>query len=101
MQGLPEFIIIGAAKAATTWVGNQLRARPDVFLPMQEPHYFSREYDRGEDWYRTWFKEAAEGPRLGEKSANYLADPHAAERIARLLPRAKLVVQLRNPIERA
>ena len=98
---LPEFVIIGAAKAATTWLRNQLSARPDVFLPKEEPHFFSREYGRGENWYRSLFQEAADNQIIGEKSADYLADPAVPERMSRLLPSARLVVQLRNPIERA
>lgn len=98
---LPEFVIIGAAKAATTWLRNQLFARPDVFLPKEEPHFFSREYGRGEEWYHSWFQGAADNQSIGEKSADYLADPLAPERMSRLLPSARLVVQLRNPVERA
>lgn len=98
---LPEFVIIGAAKSATTWLGNRLRARGDLFLPLQEPHFFSREYERGADWYRDWFKDAQPHQRLGEKSADYLHDPAVPERLHALLPDAKLVVQLRDPVERA
>jgi hypothetical protein len=98
---LPDFVIIGAAKAATTWIANQLRARPDVFIPGPEPHYFSREFDRGDQWYRAWFEDSHADQLVGEKSADYLADPQVAERIARLLPDAQIVVQLRNPIDRA
>ncbi|WP_338425829.1 sulfotransferase [Sphingopyxis kveilinensis] len=98
---LPDFVIIGAAKAATTWVTNQLRVRPDVFMPSPEPHYFSREYERGEEWYASWFKDSHADQLVGEKSADYLADPRAAERMSRLLPDAQIVVQLRNPVDRA
>jgi Sulfotransferase family len=98
---LPDFVIIGAVKGATTWLRNQLLARPDVFLPKPEPHFFSQEYDRGEAWYREWFSEAGKGQLVGEKSADYLADPKVPARMYRLLPEAKLVVQLRNPVERA
>jgi len=100
-SNLPDFVIVGAAKAATTWVANQLRARPDVFIPGPEPHYFSREYDRGDKWYRSWFEESHPDQLVGEKSADYLADPMVAERIAKLLPEARIVVQLRNPVDRA
>lgn len=98
---LPEFVIIGAAKAATTWIVHQLQQHPQVFLPGPEPHYFSREFSRGPEWYSTWFDDALDDQTIGEKSADYLADPHAAERIARTLPGVRLVVQLRNPVERA
>ena len=97
----PAFIIIGAAKAATTWIAHQLRSRPDVFLPGPEPHYFSREYARGPEWYDCWFDAAAPGQLIGEKSADYLADPAVPQRIARDLPDSHLIVQLRDPVERA
>jgi hypothetical protein len=98
---LPEFAIIGAVKGATTWVAHQLRSQPGIFLPQQEPHYFSTAFDRGIDWYANLFREAPAGARIGEKSADYLAHPWAAARLAALLPEARLVVQLRNPVDRA
>jgi hypothetical protein len=98
---LPSFIIIGAVKAATTWIAHQLRTRGDVFLPGPEPHYFSRAYDRGTAWYESLFADARPGQLIGEKSADYLASPEAPARAAALLPRARLVAQLRNPVERA
>jgi len=99
--GLPSFIVIGAVKAATTWIAHQLRQHPSLYLPGPEPHYFSTAYDRGLDWYRQCFAAAAPGEIIGEKSADYLAYPAAPERIAKLLPNIPLVVQLRNPVERA
>jgi len=98
---LPQFLIIGAVKAATTWVADQLRARDDVFLPGPEPHYFSRAYDRGEAWYASLFAEAGRDRLIGEKSADYLADGKAPARAAALLPDAMLIAQLRNPVDRA
>ncbi len=98
---LPDFIIIGAAKAATTWIVHQLQQHPDVFLPSPEPHYFSTEYERGDSWYARWFADATTGQIVGEKSADYLAHPLAARRMRSLLPSVRLVVQLRNPVERA
>ncbi|MFB0612651.1 sulfotransferase [Aurantiacibacter poecillastricola] len=98
---LPAFIVIGAAKAATTWIANQLRARPDIFIPGPEPHYFSSEFDRGEAWYRAWFADAQPGQIVSEKSADYLAHPDAPHRMAAMLPGIRLLVQLRNPVERA
>lgn len=98
---LPEFVIIGAVKGATTWVAHQLRSQPHIFLPQHEPHYYSSAFDRGPEWYRSLFKDAPPGARIGEKSADYLAHPLAAARLARDLPRARLVAQLRNPVDRA
>jgi len=98
---LPQLIVIGAAKAATTWIAHQLRTRPDVCMPGPEPHYFSREFHRGEEWYRSLFADARPGQLVAEKSADYLAHPEAAVRIAALLPSVRLIAQLRNPVERA
>ena len=98
---LPHFVIIGAVKGATTWIHNQLRDNPAVYLPAPEPHFFSQEYDCGLDHYRRFFDGAAPGQLLGEKSADYLAHPLAAARMASILPQARLVIQLRNPVDRA
>lgn len=98
---LPQFLIIGAVKAATTWIADQLRARDDVFMPGPEPHYFSRDYDRGVSWYASLFADARSDQLIGEKSADYLADSEAPARAAALLPDAMLIAQLRNPVDRA
>lgn len=98
---LPEFVIIGAVKGATTWVAHQLRSQPGIFMPQREPHYFSSDYERGPSWYASLFDEAAPAARIGEKSADYLAHPDAARRLSDMLPKARLLVQLRNPVERA
>jgi hypothetical protein len=98
---LPNFVIIGAAKAATTWLSYNLGAHPEVFLPTHELHYFSRFHHKGEDWYRAHFRDAQDTQLIGEKSASYLADAATPLRLQSLLPRARLIAQLRNPIERA
>ena len=98
---LPDFVIIGAAKAATTWLSYNLSAHPEVLLPSQELHYFSRFHGKSQDWYRAHFRDAQETQLIGEKSASYLADPATPLRLHGLMPRAKLIAQLRNPIERA
>ena len=98
----PFFIIIGAVKAATTWTLEQLQVNPALYMPDPEPHYFSSEFHRGEEYYRSFFDEmAGSGRLLGEKSADYLAHPDAPQRIAEMLPNARLVVQFRNPVDRA
>ncbi|WP_205479969.1 sulfotransferase family protein [Sphingomonas arenae] len=99
--GLPSFLVIGAVKAATTWINVQLQDHPDIFMPNPEPHFFSTEFDRGLDHYRSLFAPAAPGQLVGEKSADYFAHRDAPARVAALLPSARLVVQLRNPVERA
>lgn len=98
----PQFIVIGAVKAATTWIQARLVENPAIFMPPPEPHYFSKAFEQGEEWYRTFFEDRpGEAHVIGEKSADYLAHPLAARRIAATLPDVKLVLQLRDPVSRA
>lgn len=99
---LPDFVIIGTTKGATTWIVDHLLNQSNVFIPTSELHYFSRHYDQGSNWYLDHFRDA--GPEIefvGEKSASYLPHRQAATRLKAMLPRARLIAQLRNPIERA
>lgn len=97
----PSFVVIGAMKGATTWIAHQLRNHPQLWLPSAEPHYFSSEFDRGPAWYASLFDAAPPGRIIGEKSADYLAHPLAPARMAAMLPDARLIVQLRDPVQRA
>ena len=96
-----DFLIIGAAKCATTWLQRGLQLQPSISMPDPELHFFSREYQRGTEWYLSQFGEPEPGQIVGEKSNSYLDTPEAAWRIRGSLPNAKLIVKLRNPIERA
>jgi Sulfotransferase family len=70
-------------------------------MPAPELHYFNWHYERGTDWYASHFADAGGDQIVGEKSASYLADSRVPSRIHDLLPGVRLIVQLRNPIERA
>lgn len=100
-MGEIDFLIIGATKSATTWLQRSLQADPAVYMPDPELHYFSREFGRGDAWYLRQFTPPEADRVIGEKSNSYLEDESAAERIERQLPGAKLVAQLRNPLDRA
>ena len=97
----PDFLIIGAAKSATTWLQNSLRQSGTVFMPGPELHFFSREYGRGLGWYEAQFAAAGDALLLGEKSNSYLTEPAAAERIRGAAPGVRLIAQLRDPVARA
>ncbi|MCK0143103.1 sulfotransferase [Aliiroseovarius sp. F20344] len=96
-----DFLIIGAAKCATTWVQQSLAASPGIFMPAPELHFFSREYGKGFDWFNAQFNGAQEGDLVGEKSNSYLTQPDAADRIHETYPNVKMIVQMRNPVQRA
>jgi hypothetical protein len=96
-----DFLIIGATKSATTWLQQSLQQDPNIYMPAPELHYFSRYYDRGDEWYLSTFEGQKDRRLIGEKSNSYMDTEGAAERIRQKLPKAQLIAQLRNPVERA
>jgi hypothetical protein len=96
----PDFVIVGATKSATTWLQRNLQQHAAVFMPGTETHYFSWYFERGPAWYGAFFAPAAAHQIVGEKSTSYLDHPEAAQRLREALPEVRLVMQLRNPIER-
>jgi hypothetical protein len=99
--GLPCFLGLGAQKGGTTTLHALLGQHPQLYLPPEkELHYFTLHHQRDESWYRQQFIDAKPGQRCGEITPYYLFHPAAAGRIHRLLPRAKLIVLLRDPVER-
>ena len=105
LRGLPELLIIGAQKAGTTSLFNYLVEHPDVLPPFgKEIHYFDLHYARGERWYRGRFPyrgRLRDGRLTLDASPYYLVHPQAPARAAALVPGARLVALLRNPIDRA
>jgi len=100
----PDFVIIGAMKAGTTTLNQWLQQQPEIFMPtVKEPHFFSEHYARGLSWYSGHFSRARPGLLAGEASASY-TDPEwaarAAERMADVLPDAKLIFIVRDPVKR-
>src|SRR5271166_1577090 len=103
MERLPDFAIIGAGKSATTWLHMGLRKHPEIFLPENETPFFEDPYYCESD-LRPLFSElrAARGyATVGIKRPNYLCTPGCADRLAKHIPRARLIAMLRNPVERA
>ncbi|MCA1406416.1 sulfotransferase [Ensifer sp. IC3342] len=96
-----DFLIIGAAKSATTWLQKSLVQDPKIYMPSPELHYFSRYYERGDPWYLSYFQGEKNGRFVGEKSNSYMDTPEACSRIGEKLPKARLIAQLRNPVDRA
>jgi hypothetical protein len=108
---LPDFLIIGAQKAGTTSLYQYLVRHPDIeSATVKEVHFFDLKYGKGLAWYSRFFpSEGRRQARLaqtkelvtGEATPYYLFHPHVPERVARSLPGIKLIVLLRNPIDRA
>jgi hypothetical protein len=102
---LPTFLIIGSQKAGTTSLYNVLRKHPQIFMPeIKEINFFFHErlYKRGIDFYKQYFMNGKKNSNvIGEASPGYICHPKAPKRIKKHLPDIKLILTVRNPIERA
>ena len=101
---VPNFIIIGCQRCGTTSLYTYLAQHPQILTPIKkEMDFFSWHFDRGIDWYLAHFPPMPPGEQFltGEASPSYFDSREAPERLYRLFPEAKLIVLLRNPVDRA
>jgi Sulfotransferase domain len=99
----PDFVIVGAQRGGTTSLFAYLSAHPQVApAAMKESHFLTDRYDRGLEWYLGLLP-AALPPTImtGEATPYALFHPLAAQRLGLVAPQAKVIVLLRNPVERA
>jgi hypothetical protein len=105
---LPDFVIIGAQKGGTSFLYHLLTLHPLVEpAARKELHFFDNPelFDHGAEWYRRCFPRLNSKDRqrfiTGEATPYYLFDPPVAKRMAQIVPKARLIALLRNPIDRA
>jgi Sulfotransferase family len=116
---LPNFLIVGAAKSGTTSLHHYLQQHPDIYLPAQkELHYFAQEQmmrlsggpgDRNvlshicrtKEEYESCYAKVARQSAVGEISPSYLYFSEISPRIKKELHDPKIIMILRNPIEKA
>jgi len=103
---LPDYIIVGGQRCGSTSLHNWLRGHPDVVAighPRREIAFFAypQYYKQGIAWYANWFRGVAPGLLVGEKSPLYLDHLLVPRRIRAACPAVKLLVVLRNPVDRA
>ncbi len=118
-MSLPNFLIVGAAKGGTTALTRFLEGHPQVHIPFKEPNFFSGwgtrkrfaarpvpELEQGKfcgtiEQYRALFARAGDARAVGEASVSYLADEDAPVHIREVVPDVRIIVLLRQPIDRA
>jgi len=110
MKIKPNFFIIGAPRSGTTSLYEYLKQVPEIYLsPIKEPYYFCRilvpddhflKPLRDETKYFQLFDNVKNEKIVGEGTTHYLADPEAARLIHEISPNAKILISLRDPIER-
>ncbi len=111
---LPNFFIIGVGKGGTTSLYKYLSSHPEIYMcPIKEPNYFAKDLYKFHDCldvqtpikefkdYIALFKNAKGKKAIGEASVSYLYSDVAPFEIKNLVPDAKIIIILRNPIERA
>jgi hypothetical protein len=109
---LPDFLIIGAQKSGTSSLYNYLTQHPDVCPALvKEIRYFNKYFSKGTNWYRGHFpsslyisyvnKISGRDMITGDGTPSYLSDPYVPRRVFEVIPQVKLIVLLRNPVDRA
>lgn len=110
---LPNFIIIGVQRGGTTSMYKYITKHPKIIPALRkEIHFFDIKYGKGISWYQSQFmqnfiycalrrKKKYKDSITGEATPYYIYHPHVVERILKFIPNVKLIVLLRNPVERA
>ena len=108
---LPDFIVIGVGRGATTTLHHNLSKNPCVFsAAYDEIGFFDENYHLGQNWYRSLFPtKFVKNQSIKnhnhflsyEVTPSYIRKPWAARRIKQVLPKVKLIAILRNPVDRA
>ena len=110
---LPNFIIIGVQRGGTTSLYKYLTKHPKIIPAIKkEMHFFDNNFHKGISWYQSQFKQNRLLMLLykkkkfydsitGEATPYYIYHPYGVERISKLIPNVKLIILLRNPVERA
>lgn len=108
LRALPGFIIIGTGRGGTTGMYFTLATHPDIVQALsKEPHFFSKQYYNSSYSYKSIFPVLCFKRILNQKvitaeaSVSYIYHPHAAKRMAKMIPNVRIIAMLRNPVDRA
>jgi len=99
-QTLPSFFVIGPPRTGTSWLHSVLSQCAWLSHPTKETRFFDKHFDLGLDWYLGHYKGADKARVVGEVAPTYFASSEARERIAKLIPAARIVCTFRNPVDR-
>jgi len=98
----PTFVGIGAQKCASSWIYDILSDHPEVVVShKKELDFFTDHYDFGYSWYEDQFVTKVGAKAVGEISPSYFHEASVPSRVKRYLPQARILVSLRDPVERA
>lgn len=103
-RALPDFIIIGVQKGGTSTLFEYLKQHPDIKTSVfKEVHYYDINYSKGKNWYKSYFPLSRKNKQIlyGEATPYYFFHPLVPERVFKDNPNIKLILLLRDPVERA
>ncbi|MBA4116584.1 MAG: sulfotransferase domain-containing protein [Rubrobacter sp.] len=102
---LPDFLVIGTMKGGTTFLYHLLSQHPLVEpAASKEIHFFDALYEEGADWYRNCFptpRQKDGRTTITGEATPYMSNRHSPERVSEMVPQARLIALLRNPVDRA
>lgn len=101
MSRLPNLLCLGTQKGGTSTLNHMLRLHEKLFLPAKkEIHYFTENWNKSLGWYEKHYENKLENQIGVDITPYYLFHPKAARRIKRTIPNVKMIILLRNPVER-
>lgn len=100
---LPDVIGIGSPRSGTTWLSNLLNHHPDIYFApyFKEIHFFDNNYKRGLKWYSKFYHKIPENKICFDYTPGYMKNYKIGNLIKQMSPNIKLIVCIRNPIQRA
>lgn len=96
------FLMVGCQRCGSTWLYEALKEHPEIYLPdAKQTHFFDESYENGLSWYLDHFDGIEPGHKaVGEVATSYCL-PDAIPLVAREFPDIKIIMAMRNPVERA
>jgi hypothetical protein len=97
-----SFVCVGPQRTATSWLQEVLSHHPEICLPrgVKETMFFDKRYSKGIEWYRWHFEHLKPDQIAGEIAPTYFHSIDAVERIHKFSPNAKIIILIRNPLQR-
>jgi len=98
-----DFVAVGPQRTGTSWLHEILRHHPSLCLPknVKETWFFDHYYHKGLSWYASYFDHQQDSQICGEIGATYFQSENACQRLYQLNPNCKIIISLRDPVERA
>ena len=97
---LPSFFVIGPPRTGSSWLYQILKTQAILPNPSKETRFFDTHYHRGLKWYQAHFKPSNGLRCIGEVAPTYFASSAARERMAQIVPNARIICVFRNPVDR-